>query len=174
MKNKIGIELPKQTIDALLNGANMFIIPINNDNQIWLHDSKCKYFEEILPLQAGDEFYVQEDIKICNECCERMSHEYRDCYCSQGKIIDAKTTYKQSIVKSNIVNVKIKRIQDININKDFTIKVKKYFEKFTYHCTTEPINFKRHRAFKEYLKEIEIDYNKNPYIILYTIKIKEG
>lgn len=85
-KQPIDIELPKETIEALLNGASKFIVPIksqgltklevneyheltcsncghiadNTPKHICLHCEGLMCYENA-PLQIGDEFYVQEE-----------------------------------------------------------------------------------------------------------------
>lgn len=43
-------------------------------------------------------------------------------------------------------------------------KDKKHYEKYTYHCTTEPIHLKRIRGFKMYLKINKIETIKELYL----------
>lgn len=83
-----GIELPKETIEALLNGANKFIVPcsikhtcdnfdIAEDREI----NTCKACNKIhgTPLQIGDKFYVQEEFRIgyWNSITEQMAFDYK-------------------------------------------------------------------------------------------------
>lgn len=198
-KQPTGIELPKETINALLNGVDKIMIPIKQElcidsieNYInW--DNEDVAIENYSPLQINGEFYVQEPFFCLKDGVKINSIERKIAYQDdkgsisyEGKVqiveqlkLDFENpifmTYEQSRLKDLIpTDIQIKRVQDINVNKDFSTKDKKYFEKFTYHCTTEPINFKRHRGFKEYLKRININYDDNPYVFLYSVSKKDS
>jgi hypothetical protein len=193
-----GIELPKETIEALLNGASMFIVPIDDERikglhchgfslgTLWFSNDKnnkplelangFKHGVPILPpRQIGDEFYAQEPY-TCGKKGENLHYEFDFAnanvfddwcdYCCTTNFEPCMMTHKQSRVKGKIVNAEVKKVQDIEVYK-LPTKDKKYFEEFTYHCTTEPIEQKRIRGFIEYLKKIGIDYKENPFV-LYT------
>lgn len=81
-KQPIGIELPKETIEALLNRTSKFIVPIDTglkihsiddagisfydgETECWL--TKETFIDSIAPLQIGDELYVQEEFFVLKD-----------------------------------------------------------------------------------------------------------
>lgn len=67
MSEKKLIRLEREVIEALLNGASKFIVPISDANVVWLHDTDYKFIDEIMPLKIGDEIYFGNET-LCEEC----------------------------------------------------------------------------------------------------------
>lgn len=65
MKKPIGIELPKQTIDTLLNGASMIIVPIEDKN---------------ISIQLDEGEFIQSAYNFECDWCKGNDANCTDCY----------------------------------------------------------------------------------------------
>ena len=161
---KKGIELPKETIDALLGGANMFIMPVHSDFVENLIDpNKSEYFmDKYCQLQVGDEFYVQEDFATFMFNPIRYKNDSTN-PCSVWEEASLMTE-ELSRVKGKIVKIEVKRVQDINYQEEFNMGRKFEQDKTYIGCNSD--------YYKNKLG-VDIKYEDNPYVFLYTME-KEG
>jgi len=131
------IQLPQQTIEALLKGASMFLFPIDEDIEITdiLNDGLDLYYsinhtptitspsvfiENFLPLQVDDEFWVAEEWLSIKERIYTKSEaklipkEYLDVHYNRLNWIPAsEMTEVQSRLKGKVVGIQLKRVDEI-------------------------------------------------------------
>ena len=191
------IKLTQSQVEAQQNGASMFVLPIRLiDNKIeykmtvkknvvhGLFDDgaiikKIKqpmkdFIKHESSLQVGDrDVGIEKQLTSCFDCelCNDSHYcEFTDTIVHYDSFEDCDFSTKKIDSINEILDVRVIRVQDLI--KKLDTKNKKALEKFTYHCTTEPIAQKRIRAVKEYfsriIKELNLDikYEDNPYIFL--------
>lgn len=171
-----GIELPKETINALLSGASMFVVPFKKeafnksekDNEK-LYESyvhrlqygQKHFIQDYSRLQISNSFYVQEEFcltpksKYCNIILKN------DCgakFIQAGTNIDwceaSKMTYKQSRLKDLVVvDIKIKKVQELSVQEKQNICIIERNEVI---------------SFADWIKKQNINYDDNPYVFLIT------
>jgi hypothetical protein len=162
------LDLPKESQEALLNGANMFIVPIDTTEEFINKLKNDKYSVEnylkfvFSPYQIDDEVYLQEE--FINQMGRIVYSDTREFSSSGEELIETSSEMEeyQSRWKGVIKNVKVVRVQDLT-----------YIEhsKILAHCidiqhNTVPLleNF-------QYLYNKQYhNYEDNPYVFLYEIE----
>ena len=174
---KEGIELPKQTIDALLNRASMFIVPISEGTNEHVEDFKLygddsKIIECHSKLQRGDNFFVQEEFAMDIVNYIHYLADYDNEYDRNqmdyhyGIIEASKMTEKQSRYKGIIVDVDVKRVQEIYGN-----------YKAILMNTSDELGYIESQFKKWFNTQFKVKYEDNPCVFLYIVKeekMKEG
>ena len=103
------LNIPKESQEALLNGASMFLMPIDDEifEKGWskyqfLQDYRLK---EFAPYQIGDEVYLQEDNR-CPKCNVFYNNKMR----LSEHIEQCDKNYKY---KATIKDIKVVRVHDL-------------------------------------------------------------
>ena len=201
-----GLPLHPLQIEALLNGATalVFMIDENMDYPIGLAKDQNRLNElikQISPLQVGEEFYVQEELKDCiyeyyilvtnlwqktNEetykkatlPCVRINMEYFEesweLLHTQGipvADIIEEINYEQSRLKRVTVSVEVKRVQDIKWKEIGNIM------RAVCNCEDNEENicyFGHDGHFKHYINQVygQGTYESNPYVFYVEVKVK--
>lgn len=150
------LNLPKESQEALLNGAGMFFITIST-HLSYMCELK-QYPEKYSPYQIGDEVYLQENLKCnCNAGLNNTTGKCLRC----GEFIDFPMTINQKIVfKATIKNFKIIKVQDLDVNDVINLGIECNGENWkTFYDDVE----------KWYNKQYK-NYDENPYIFLYEVE----
>lgn len=156
------LNLPKLSQEALLNGANMFLMPCNNelldyDCEDFIETSKLLTLKES-PYQIGDEVYLQEEFAYDGLNMLTYKNEWNNTKWEWFNTSEMKE--HQSRYKGVITNIKVVRVQDIIGNNKAIL-----------------MNRKDHLGYIEdifedwYNKQYnESAYERNDYVFLYTIE----
>ena len=137
------INLPKESQEALLNGASMFLVPIPKEYQ------NNKFMKEFWtkgaliagnPYQKGDEVYLQEEQSLEDDMVFNPYSGY------------AETTEVVTICKATITDVKVVRLYDL-ITQDVV------------SIMSNPNMF-----FKDWYSKQYGNYKDNPYVFLYEVE----
>jgi hypothetical protein len=133
MKN---LQITRQTAKTLSDGATMLLMPIDKDitkiengriewngrdENVW-HQEIEPFITCFLPIQAGDEFYCQEDFIACNQ---PNTFWYKaDNRPNNNEFFwqpASEMTEQQSRFKFKCVDVEIKRVQDLINDEIFAV-----------------------------------------------------
>ncbi len=172
-----GIELSKESYNALLNGASKFIIPITDENICISQTGSPNYI-----------FWTAYNFE-CNNC-KGKDPQCTDCY-GKGKVQDldceseeefikkysslqVEDEFEQSRFKGEITRVEVKKIQDLGFVDYHMFGMKwgpgcAWFNTDTVFTDGE-YEYYDLECFKDWLEKQNVDYNQNPYVFLYTIK----
>lgn len=147
------LNLPKESQEALLNGASIFLVPIVYSELI-LKNSKVykpnwtgNDYGEIeikSPYQIGDKVYLQEYVEMS-----------REGYYESEEIKPSQCGYK-IIIK----DIKIIRVQDLDVNDVINLRIE---------CNGENWKIFYDDIEKWYNKQYK-NYDENPYIFLYEVE----
>ena len=135
-----GIELPKQTINALQKGASMFIVPVpsniivdeiredmisystymDGEEESWTNDGVEEFIQEFSKLQIDHEFFNQEEFyygKGTHSDVITYSPDKYDKQLLRDRVIDAsQMSQEQSRYKGIVVDAEVKRVGDMLIS----------------------------------------------------------
>ena len=143
------IELPKQTIEALLNDTSMFIEPIKGfigikTSKEHEEEAKKSFIRIMSKLQIGGEFFIQED--FCEDAVEIYYKNTSSLECANNTdwVSAKKMNARQSRYKGVVVDVEVNRVQDLVLIDGMFI---------------DYVNFLDNEVYED-----------NPYVFLYTVK----
>ena len=132
------IELNVATVKAIKNGATMFVLPVENEKELWnkrmdwcrsnyLPCAKAEIWDKSLIvgsyLQSRDEFYIQEDFFEHDDGSISAISEYYspEEFCESCERLDS-TLYaansmslKQASIIDTVYSVVVKHVQDITL-----------------------------------------------------------
>ena len=171
----IGIEKSKETIDALLNGASMMIEPIDSSDDFYRVQGDADgaiaavFTNDTFwsKLKIGEGFFVQEEftevdaneIKARSQIPNNEQHNYDWQNVSQMQ-------EHQSRYKGVVVDVEVKRVQDL------TVKTMRTFLGLSFH----EADLHWEKFLEDFIdwfnSQFDVRYEDNPYVFLYTVKRK--
>ena len=168
--------MTKETKEALLNGASIFIEPFNKD--ITEKYNGNPYYinylvEDFSKYQINDEIYFETAKEFICDWCKGKDPSCTDCY-GTGKIWDIDKEYK-----ATIKSIKVVKVQDIdddrtmdNINPDnwqYPSSANYLYDDYTNNIIEEIAN-KRFTTFIDWYNKQYSNYEDNPYVFLYEVE----
>jgi len=142
------LNLPKKSQEALLNGADMFLVPCD-DYSSYCNDTS------LIPYQISDEVYLQED-NHCPKCNVFYNNKMR----LSEHIEQCDENYKY---KTTIEDIKVVRVQDIEYQLAYKLQAKQE-SIFWSDCANEV------GAFEDWYDKQYGNYEDNPYVFLYGVE----
>ena len=149
------LNLPKESKEALLNGASMFLIPCEATLKqlfnclidfIFSTLGEDYDIKKISPYQIGDEVYFETAKEFICDYCKGKNSNCTDCY-GTGRVFDVDKQYK-----ATIKDVKVVRLHDLNTQDVVSIM-------------SNPNMFLEDWYNKQYG-----NYEENPYVFLYEVE----
>ena len=142
------LNIPKESQDALLNGASMFIIPLSSGQQNF-EEYLIDPIDIISKYKIGDEVYFETAKEFICDYCKGKNSNCTDCY-GTGKVLDVDKQFK-----ATIKDVKVVRLHDL-----FSIGASALLGAWS----------KTEEDLKDWYNKQYGNYEENPYVFLYEVK----